>query len=102
MERSDFDIRIVPASGPASKESAKTYDGLIRHIENISGATDIYNRAGRNVVTGGLDGWRVVNTYLSDDTFDQDLIIEEVGNFLDRVWFGRTKSRTPLTPAMAL
>lgn len=88
MERSDFDIRIIPASGPASKESAKTYDGLIRHIENISGATDIYNRAGRNVVTGGLDGWRVVNTYLSDDTFDQDLIIEEVGNFLDRVWFG--------------
>jgi Phage P22-like portal protein len=88
MERSDFDIKIIPSSGPASKESAKTYDGLVRHIEAISSASDIYNRAGRNVVTSGLDGWRVINTYLNEDSFDQDLIIEEVGNFLDRVWFG--------------
>lgn len=88
MERSEFDIKIVPASGPASKESAKTLDGLVRHIENISGAKDIYNAAGRNVVTAGLDGWRVINTYLNDDSFDQDLVVEEVGNFLDRVWFG--------------
>ena len=56
MERSDFDIKIVPASGTASKETAKTYDGLVRHIENISYATDVYNRAGRNVITAGLDG----------------------------------------------
>lgn len=88
MERSDFDIKIVPASGAASKETAKTLDGLVRHIENISYATDVYNRSGRNVVTAGLDGWRVINTYLNDDSFDQDLVIEEVGNFLDRVWFG--------------
>lgn len=88
MERSDFDIRVVPSSGPASKESAKTYDGLVRHIENISGAKSIYDRSGRNVVTAGLDGWRVINSYLSDDSFEQDLIIEEIGNFLDRVWFG--------------
>ncbi len=88
MERSDFDIKIVPASGTASKETAKTYDGLVRHIENISCATDVYNRAGRNVITAGLDGWRVINTYLNSDSFDQDLVVEEVGNWLDRVWFG--------------
>ena len=88
MERSDFDIRVSPAGGEATKELAATYDGLVRNIETMSNATSIYNRTGREMITVGLDGWRVSHKYIDSDAFDQDLVIEKIGNYLDRVWFG--------------
>lgn len=88
MESKDFDIRIRPSGGDATKETAATYDDLVRNIENVSNSTDVYNRAGRNMITAGLDGWRVTQRYSEGDSFDQDLIIEKVGNYLDRVWLG--------------
>ena len=45
IEQSDFDIQILPAGGDATKDLAKTYDGLIRNIQNLSNATDIYDSA---------------------------------------------------------
>lgn len=87
MEQADFDIRVKPAGGQATKDIAETYDGLIRNIENISNASDIFNHAGRSMVTGGLDGWRIVQKFVDDDSFDQDLMIETISNFSDRVWF---------------
>lgn len=88
MERSDFDIRVAPGSGPASKDNAEVFESLIRSIENLSQAKDVYDRAGRNMVTAGLDGWRVVQRYADDNSFDQDLMIRSVSNYLDRVWHG--------------
>jgi len=87
MEQADFDITVSPASGDASKDDAKTLDGMIRNIENMSNASHIFNNAARNMVTTGMDGWRVVQKYVDDDSFDQDLVIEKISNFLDRVWF---------------
>ena len=87
MEQADFDIRIRPGGGDATKDLALTYDGMIRNIENISGAVDIFNAAGRSMVTGGIDGWRVVQDWASDDSFEQDLFIKPIANFVDRVWF---------------
>lgn len=87
MEKADFDIKIKPAGGEATKDTAALFDGLIRNIENISNAVHVYNQAGRRMVTGGIDGWRVVQAFVDDDSFDQDLIIEHIANFTDRVWF---------------
>ena len=87
MERSDFDIRITPAGGQSSKETAATLDGLVRHIENVSRAVKTYNASARRMAITGFDGWRVVQKY-ADEGFDQDLVIEKIGNFSDRVWFG--------------
>lgn len=84
----DFNIRVAPAGGDATKETAQTYDGLIRNIENISNSTSIYDSSVRNMVTSGLDGWRLVQRYVDDDSFDQDLVIERIGNYVDRVWLG--------------
>ncbi|MES0328164.1 MAG: hypothetical protein ABUK13_08235, partial [Gammaproteobacteria bacterium] len=39
MEQADFDIKVKPAGGEATKDIAQTFDGLIRNIENISSAT---------------------------------------------------------------
>lgn len=87
ISQADFDITVSPAGGEASKEDAKTLDGLIRNIENMSNASHIFNQSARNMVIGGIDGWRVVQRFVDDDSFDQDLIIEKISNFVDRVWF---------------
>jgi len=87
IEQADFDIRVSPAGGDATKEIALTYDGLIRNIENISSAKDVYAASARGMITTGYDGWRVVQKYADSDSFDQDLLIEKVHNFVDRVWF---------------
>ena len=88
MERADFDIKVSPLGGNASKETAETYDGLVRNIETVSNAVQIYNAAGRKGVVSGIGGWRVVHDYVTSDSFDQDLKIERISNFVDRVWFG--------------
>jgi hypothetical protein len=87
IEQSDYDIRVSPAGGNATKDIAVTIDGIIRNIEQMSNASTVYAQAARNMVIGGMDGWRVVQKYVSDNTFDQDLAIEHIGNFVDRVWF---------------
>jgi len=87
IEQADFDIKVSPSGGDSSKKTAAVYDGMIRNIENISGASDIYSHAGRNMVATGIDGWRVVQEYVDSDSFDQDLVIKPIYNFSERVWF---------------
>lgn len=87
IEQADFDIRVSPAGGKATKAIASTFDGLIRNIENMSNSQQIYGQAARGMVTSGFDAWRVVQKYVDDNSFDQDLMIEKVANPLDRVWF---------------
>ena len=87
IELADFDIKVSPMSGPASKETALVIDGLVRNIEAISRAKDIYVNAGRGMVTTGYDGWMISHKYSDPQSFDQDLVIEPVANFIDRVWF---------------
>jgi len=87
IEQSDYDIRVSPAGGDATKDLAVAYDGIIRNIEQMSNAKTTYAQCARNMVIGGMDGWRVVQKYVDDNSFDQDLAIEHIGNFVDRVWF---------------
>ena len=39
MKQADFDIKVKPAGGEATKEVAKVIDGLVRNIENCRFAT---------------------------------------------------------------
>lgn len=87
IEQSDFDIQILPAGGDATKDLAKTYDGLIRNIQNLSNATDIYDASTRFTIRAGMDGWRVNQRWGDNNTFDQDLYIDPIADFVDRVWF---------------
>jgi hypothetical protein len=88
MDVSDFSIEVLPAGGKASKDTAALYDGLVRNIENISNASETFNKSGRSMVVKGLDGWEVCQRYVDSNSFDQDLVIEQIPNFLDSVWFG--------------
>ncbi len=88
IDKNDFDISILPAGGEASKETANLYDGLVRNIENISNAKEVYSKAGKSMATKGMDGWRVVQKYVDSNSFDQDLVIQKVPNWIDSVWLG--------------
>lgn len=90
IEQADFGIRVKPAGGDATTDIAKTYDGLIRNIQTISNAGRIYSKAARNMVAAGLDGWEVVQDWASDDSFEQDLLVQKVPNWVDCVWFDAT------------
>jgi hypothetical protein len=87
IEQADFDIRIRPAGGEATKELAVLYDGLIRNIETMSNASKIYSSAAREMIAGGIAGWEVVQDWVDSDSFDQDLLIKPLNNYEDRVWF---------------
>lgn len=87
LEETDFGISVLPSGGKASTEIAEKYEGMIRNIENISGARFIFHNAARMMATTGLGGWRIKQAYRDSDSFQQDLIIDSVENFNQRVWF---------------
>jgi hypothetical protein len=87
MESMDFGIAVKPSGGEATKESAEQYAGIVRNIESISEARYIYKDAARVMTGTGLSGWRVVTKYRESDSFQQDLMVQPVSNFKDRVWY---------------
>lgn len=88
IAKNDYDIMVKPSGGGATKENAAIYDGVIRHIENLSDAASVYKMAGKKMIATGLAGWRIVQEYADADCFDQDLKVKPLSNFEDRVWFG--------------
>jgi len=87
IDQSDFTLRVSPSGGGSSKETAKTMDGIIRNIRNISNAETTFNQSGRSNVICGFDCWEVVQDWVDGNSFDQDLFIRRVPNALDSVWF---------------
>ena len=70
-------IKIMPAED-GDVQIAEIYEGLIRNIENTSVAEDAYDTAFENALVGGFGAWRVCTDYVSDDTFDQHILIERI------------------------
>ena len=87
IQGADFDIRVRPMGGDATKDIAKTYDGLIRNIETISNASDVYSAAARDMVGAGIGGWEIIVDWVDGDSFNQDFIIRTIHDYENRVWF---------------
>jgi hypothetical protein len=81
-------INIIPAGGGADKETAEVFKGLIRNIEYVSNADDVYDTASLNSVKCSIGFIRVDHDYIDEESFDQQLLIKRVinplGVFLDR------------------
>jgi hypothetical protein len=90
IEDNEFAIKISPASGDSSKETAEIFEGLIRNIENISSASLIYSSMARMMVTCGMSGVELEQGYVDGDSFNQDLFIREIPDFQNRVWFAQS------------
>jgi hypothetical protein len=87
LKQADFDIQVKPAGGEATKQLAKVRDGLVRNIENVSNASQVFNASARKMIETGFDAWRVTQEWADGDSFDQDLFIRKIANAVDRVWF---------------
>lgn len=87
IDQSLFSINIDPAGEGADKDTAKLYDGMVRQTQHLSNADEIFSNAGRKMVGTGIAGWRIVNDWVDSDSFDQQLLIKRISNFVDRVWF---------------
>jgi len=83
IEQSDFSLNVSPSGGDSSIDVAKTYDGLIRNIRNVSNADGVFNDASRSNVIGGFDAVEVVQEFIDGDSFDQDLLIKKVPKAID-------------------
>ena len=80
-------IKVTAADSAANKDTAEILEGMIRHIENKSGATSVYEAATESAAASSIGYWRIRADYAEGDTFDQELKIERVYNpfsvFLD-------------------
>jgi hypothetical protein len=79
-------IKIRPANDEASEETAEIFQGIIRNIENVSNAKVAYNTAASNMVDAGLGYFRILSQYVSDDNWQQELVIKRVPDIF-KVYF---------------
>lgn len=79
-------IRTLPVDEKTDPELAKIYTAIIRHIESISDAHRIYNKAGEQAVIGGIGWFRIITDYLSDTSFEQEIKIKGIKNPLSVVY----------------
>lgn len=73
-------ITVIPADSNADPETAEIMSGLIRNIEVSSDADIAYDTAVDGAVSGGFGFFRVNTAYTSDDTFDQDIVLERIAD----------------------
>lgn len=87
LEQNEFAATVSPSDEAATKDNAVILDGMVRAIQNHSGASSMYKRVARKLVTMGFDAMRVVSDWKEGDSFQQELKIEYIANAIDRVWF---------------
>ena len=71
-------IKISPVDSFADVETAKVFQGIIKHIENSSNASVAYDNATDGAVTGGLGYIRVTTDYCDEQGFEQEIQIKQV------------------------
>jgi hypothetical protein len=76
-------VRVYPVDSGADKETAKIFNGIIRHIETNSDAETAYDMASDFAVDAGIGYWRVITDYADDDSFDQEIFIRPIKNPLN-------------------
>lgn len=86
IEANEFSGRTVALRGEIDEEISKTYDGMLRSIQNMSNADIIYKQAGRHLVERGFDAWLVTTDWADVDAFEQDILVKPITDAINRVW----------------
>jgi hypothetical protein len=73
-------IKIHPADDTADIHTAEVIAGLCRQIEVQSQAQVAYDTAIDCAASCGLGYWRINTAFADDDSFDLDLVIEQIAN----------------------
>jgi len=72
------DLKIANTAGTQDYGLAEVFTGLIKNIEYNCDAETSYDIAFQSAVESGMGFLRVRSDYLSDETFDQDIIIGHI------------------------
>lgn len=73
-------IKVRPVDDKADPETAKIYDGIIRHIQYRSNADIAYDTAFEQAVDGGFGYWRILTEYSDPLSFNQEIRIKRLRN----------------------
>lgn len=73
--QSRISVKIRPVRGGASYQAAEMLEGVIKHIEYASNASNAYQSALKFAVQGGIGYLRLATDYVGDDSFDQDVFV---------------------------
>lgn len=73
-------VNIRPVGEEASFEAAQVFQEVVRHIEYISNAENVYDYATQFQVDAGWAYWRIVTEYFDDKSFDQEIYIRRVND----------------------
>ncbi|MEH6451206.1 MAG: portal protein [Oleispira sp.] len=92
IEDMDFGCNVKPAGSGADKDLAKTYEGMIRTIQNMSRSDSLFRDSCRRLMRRGFDAWIVRAKYADAWSFEQDLFIEAIPNSINRVWTSNTSN----------
>ena len=65
--------KVTAADSAANKDTAEVIEGMIRHIENKSDASSVYEAATESAAASSIGYWRIRADYAEGDTFDQEL-----------------------------
>jgi hypothetical protein len=71
-------IKVSPVDDKADIDTAKIFQGLIRHIEQSSKADRAYGRAFEGAVENSFGFFRVRTDYCSPESFEQDILIDQI------------------------
>jgi hypothetical protein len=71
-------IKVSPVDDKADLETAKIFQGLIRHIEQSSKADRAYGRAFENAVENSFGFFRIRTDYVEPTSFDQEILIDQI------------------------
>ena len=72
-------IKVEP-DGDEDSELAEVANGLFRRIQYNSSASHVYAGAVEHMVACGIGWFRIATDYLSDDSFDQEIMIKRIFN----------------------
>ena len=71
-------VNIRPVGDDASFEAAQVFQEVVRHIEYISSAENVYDNAATFQVNAGWGYWRVTVEPISSNSFDHEIYIRRI------------------------
>ncbi len=71
-------IKVHPVNNEGDLKIAQVIEGITRHIEVNSSADTAYDTAFDYAVRMGWGYWRVITDYTREDSFDQEIYIEQI------------------------
>lgn len=75
-------MKFRPSGNGATFKAAQVFEGLARHTEYISNATDAYDTATKSQVEGGIGYWRLITDFADNETFDKEIFIRRIKDAL--------------------